>query len=188
MAIKECSTWECVNSFANWLAAIGTIFISSLALWLSVRDRMINMKVDLTLGLIPNENRSILDRIVFIISFTNVGPRPVIVVNHAWSLPFSRGVIFLMPDLDPQLGSLCAKLPLELSDGKGGHVFFDENFFSLLENSQGVFFHENLFIAWLRIRFFRVHIRTTVGKSVRASIHSGVRKKLWNLYLNNRRK
>jgi hypothetical protein len=182
MAIGECGTWECINSFANWPAAIGTIAISGLALWLSVRDRMVNVKADLNVSLIPGANPSVLDRRVFMLSFTNVGSRPVTVINHVWSLPLSRGFVFLMPNLDPQLGPLCSKLPLELTDGKSGHIFFGEDFFSSLEEPEKVFFHRSLLLAWLRIRFFRVHIGTTVGKRVRVAVHSGVRKKLWRLY------
>ena len=65
MNLDPCPTWECVNSFAAWLAAIGTILITGLALWLSVRDRRINLRSAMTLGLLPSSNLDVLDRGVF---------------------------------------------------------------------------------------------------------------------------
>ncbi|MGY0800152.1 hypothetical protein ACW7G0_14010 [Lysobacter sp. A286] len=129
MAIESCTTWECVNSFANWLAAIGTILITGLALWLSVRDRRVNLKAALTLGLLPSSNPDILDRAVFVLSFANVGPRPVTVTNHCWVLPLVKGIVFLQPYRDARVASLCSKLPMELTAGKRATPSIQTTFF-----------------------------------------------------------
>ena len=180
--VNSCSTWECINSFANWLGAVGTIFISWLAFWLSVRDRMINMKATFNTGLIPGENPYMVNREVYILSFTNIGPRQITVTNHIWSFPFVKGFTFLMPHLDYQLGHLNSKLPLELSDGKEGFFIYANNFFSKLSEPERALFHQNRFIAWLRIRLFNIYISTTVGKRVKVKISSGARKQLWRAY------
>ena len=124
MTLATCTTWECINSFANWLSAMGTVLITGVGLWLSVKDKMLRVKAQLDVGLVPSSNPLVLDTRVYALSFTNVGPRPVTVTNHCWFLPFSRGVVFLMPQMDPQLGRLCSKLPLELTDGKEGLAFY----------------------------------------------------------------
>ena len=39
--LKPCNTWNCINSFALWLSAIGMVRISSITLWLTVKDKLI---------------------------------------------------------------------------------------------------------------------------------------------------
>jgi hypothetical protein len=184
MTLASCTTWECINSFANWLAALGTILITGLALWLPVKDRMVNVKAELSLGLVPGENPNVLDKQVYALSFTNVGPRPVTVTNHCWFLPLTKGVVFLMPQMDPQLGRLCSTLPIELTDGKEGHAFYAHDFFSKLDEPEKFLFHKNRFVAWLRIRFFRIRIATTIGKRLKVRINRTVRRRLWQTYRN----
>jgi hypothetical protein len=171
-----------VNSFANWLSAVGTLLISGIALWLSIRDRLINMQAELNIGLIPGTNPTILDQQVYILSFTNIGVRPVMVTNHHWSLPFVKGISILMPQMDSQLGPFCSKLPIELTDGKEGHIFYAVNFFSKLDKPEEFLFHKNCLVAWIRIHFFRVLIATTTGKRINVAVKLAVRKKLWRTY------
>ncbi|CRM58996.1 hypothetical protein [Pseudomonas sp. 28 E 9] len=182
MSIGSCTTWECINSFANWLSACGTILITGFALWLSVRDRRISLKSSLTLGLVPSANANILNRPVFALSFTNIGIRPVTITSHCWKLPFTKGFVFLHPYLDIETGRLCSKLPMDLTDGKEGYAFYPDNFFSKLENPQAFLFPENRYIAWLRIFFFRVYIITTVGTRSSVRISRSVRTSLWREY------
>lgn len=182
MTIESCTTWECFNSFASWLSAIGTILITGLALWLSVRDRQIHLKSALTLGLLPSVNANLLNRPVFVLSFTNVGPRPVTVTNHCWVLPHVKGVVFLQPYMDAGVGSLCSKLPLELTDGKEGHVFYSDDFFLKLDDPAKFLFHKKRYIAWLRIHFFKVRIVTTAGVRPYVKVARAVRQRLWHQY------
>lgn len=188
MAIAECTSWECINSFGNWLSAIGTILISGVALWLSVKDRMILMKASFDVGLIPGDNPAVLDREVFILNFTNVGSRPITVTNHCWKFPFFKGIVFLMPNMDHETGHFCTKLPCEITDGKDGYAFYRKNFFSELENSEDLIFHKSLLVAWLRINFFKMYICTSIGKRINVRVNGRVRKKLWALYKATRNK
>ena len=182
MSIASCVTWECVNSFANWLAALGTIFISGLALWLSVRDRAINLKADFNTALLPKDDPKVLETHVFALSFTNQGPRTVTVNNFVLSLPFSKKVIYIFPWMDSRVSHFCSKLPAELLDGKTGHIFFPIDFFNSLEKPDIVLFHKNKLLAWMRIHFFRIYVVTTVGKRVVVSIKKLARKKQWSMY------
>ena len=181
-AISPCATWECINSFGNWLSAIGTILISGLALWLSIKDRLIRVSAELNVGIVPGDNPLVLDTRVYILSFTNIGPRPVTITNHCWILPFPKSFVFLMPQIDSALGKLCSKLPLELTDGKEGHAFYSYDFFSKLNQPEKVFFHKNCLIAWIRIYFFKLRITTSVGKRLNVKIKRAVRRRLWQTY------
>ncbi|HHX8330657.1 TPA: hypothetical protein ACVOYW_004448 [Vibrio alginolyticus] len=73
--METCNTWECFNSFASWLSAIGTLLVSGIALWLSVRDRFIRMSNRFSLGVLANGGE--LNMKVFVLEFTNIGVRPV---------------------------------------------------------------------------------------------------------------
>ena len=180
MSIDPCKTWECANSFANWFSAIGTIAISGLAVWLSVRDRLINLKVDLTTGFVPGADPSLINQAVFILEYVNVGPRPVTITNHAWKLPFKRGKIIMFPQLDPTTGRLCSRIPMELTDGKAAHTFYPIDFFQKrIDHPEMLFFPCERWRAWLRIHFFSVQVGTSTGRVVRVKIRSAVRKVLW---------
>ena len=182
MTISNCTTWECVNSFSNWLSAIGTVATAVLALWLSVRDRRVNLRAELSLGLIPGSDPQILDRRVFSLEYTNQGPRTVTVTNHAWRLPFVKGILFMFPNMDASVAHVCSQLPLELSDGKSGHTFYPDNHFAKLDRPEIALFHPHRGVAWLRIWFFRLYIHTSVGKRVRVHVRRQVRQSLWRQY------
>lgn len=182
MIITSCSTWDCINSFSNWLSALGTILISGLAFWLSVKDKMVNIKANLTLGLTSSPKSNVPDRRVYVLSFINIGARSVTVANHYWILPFVKGNVAFMPHMDRDLGQLCSKLPIELTDGKEGQAFFADNFFSILDHPKDFLFHQNRLMAWWRIHFFRVIVATTVGKRVKVKVFWNVRRRLWHIY------
>ena len=182
MAIADCTTWECVNSFSNWLSAVGTIATAALALWLSVRDRRVNVRAKLSIGLVPGKDPRVLDQRVFTLEFTNEGPRTVTVTNHAWRLPFVKGVIFMFPNMETSVAHLCSKLPLELTDGEAGHAFYLIDHFAKLDEPERVFFPKSRWRAWLRIWFFRLYIHMSVGKSIRVKVSRQVRRTLWRQY------
>lgn len=182
MSVSPCDTWECINSFANWLAALGTIAAVIVALWLSVRDRTINLRASFDIGVTSFDNPTKLDQQVFILSFTNFGPRTVHVENFSLTLPFKKGVVLLFPQMDLRVSHLCTKLPAELLDGKSGNIFFPVNFFNVLEKPELVLFPKNKIIAWLRINYFKIQLATSVGKSIKVKINKRAREKLWDLY------
>lgn len=136
----------------------------------------------MTLGLLPSSNLDVLDRAVFALSFANVGRRPVTVTGHCWKLPFAKGIVFLQPHRDPEVGKLCSKLPLELTDGKEGHVFYPDDFFLKLDEPEKFLFHRNRYVAWFRIHFFKVRIVTTAGPRPRVKVARAVRQRLWWQY------
>ncbi len=182
MELTACSTWECVNSFADWVAALGTILVSAVALWLSMKDRMINMRARFDTIVTNGTNPSVLDRHGFMLSFTNIGPRPITVSGHAWSLPFKRHQLFFMPQIDRETAHLNSRLPVEITDGKEGHLFYKETFFSELEQPEIALFHPNKAVAFLRIWLFRIRIGTSVGRNIPVTVTRNARRRLWALY------
>jgi hypothetical protein len=52
--LPACDTWNCVNSFAGWIAATGTILVSLLAIWFSIKDKILRIKSSFDAGLIPS--------------------------------------------------------------------------------------------------------------------------------------
>lgn len=182
MQLEACTTWECANSFSDWIAAFGTILVSAIALWLSVKDRMVNMRAQFDSALVPGAMPTVLDREGFMLSYTNIGPRPITVVGHDWSFPFARHRLFFMPQMDREIAHLCTSIPVEITDGKSGHIFYKLRFFSELDQPEAALFHPNSVVAFARIRLFRIHISTSVGKRIPVRVSRTARRRLWSLY------
>lgn len=192
--LDACTTWECINSFASWLAAIGTIIISGLALWLSWRDNLIRVKASFDYGLLPGEDPRVLDREMYVLEFTNIGRRTVSLTNYEWRIrrwswvwKYKRWITF--PYLDSEIGHLCSKFPVELHDGKAGHIFHKASFFNELEVKDNYhLFARSKAIAFIRIFDFQIVLKTTTGKEIRVYIPVRVRKNIWHRYVKERSK
>lgn len=182
MAIDACTNWECINSFGNWLSAIGTIAATVIALWLALRDRMLHMRANFNTATTTLHRHDKLDNHGFMLDFTNIGARPITVVGHEWKLPLQRHRLLFMPHLDPRSAHVSTRLPLELTDGKSGHVFYPSDFFLQLDDREKALFHANWFVAYARIRFFKIRIGTSVGKKIRVSVKRPAREALWEQY------
>jgi hypothetical protein len=131
--IPACDSWQCYNSFALWISSIGTVVISSLALWLSVKDRFLRMDASFKIGTIGGKDPNRLDTLVYILSFTNVGARPITVTNYEWRIPLSKKGIgkHITNPYNGSFGHRCTKFPVQLTDGQSGYLFHDKNFFQL---------------------------------------------------------
>jgi len=185
--LPDCSTWECINSLASFLSAFGILLISGLALWLSWKDRLILIESNFDYGLIPGENANVLNREVYILSFTNIGHRTAIVTNYEWKIrcfpkiwKFYR--CFTFPYLESSLKYLTSKFPLELTTGKEGHIFYKSTFFEELKDKENHLYSSSKYLALYRIFTFKLVIKTTVGKTINVKIPFRVRKHIWNKY------
>ena len=186
MNMDSCNTWQCVNSFAPWISALGTTAISGLALWLSVRDKIIRLDSRLSIAQIAGKDPKILDRWAYMISFINVGARPVTINNFEWRLksyPFGRLQIKVtFPHMDQRFSLLCTKLPAKLTDGEQGQVLHPINFFKSIDKSADFLFAENAVIAFYRINTFNIFITTSVGETKKVKIARGIRNEIWKQY------
>ena len=143
---------------------------------------MINMRATFDTVVTNGTSPNVLDRHGFMLSFTNIGPRPITVTGHTWSLPFKKHQLFFMPQMEPGTAHLNSRLPVEITDGKEGHLFYKEAFFSELEQPEMALFHSNKTVAFARIWLFRIRIGTSVGKRVRVKVSRTARRRLWALY------
>jgi hypothetical protein len=182
--MQPCDTWNCINSFALWISAIGTVSVSALALWLSIRDRYIRMSNRFSLGLTVGEDPMVLNKKVYVLEFTNIGVRPVTVTNYKWKVPFTKNGKFSItfPQIDPRVTALCSKLPMELTDGKSGRIFHTEDFFSEMDKPQEFMYPRSKLLAFIKIWFFRMYISTTIGEDIPVKVDRAVRKSLWKEY------
>ncbi len=143
---------------------------------------MINMRASFDTVVTTGNNPNLLDRHGFMLSFTNIGPRPITVTGHTWSLPFQKHQLFFMPQMERETAHLNSRLPVEITDGKEGHLFYKENFFSELDQPEKALFHPNKVVAYTRIALFRIRIGTSVGKRIPVKVTRTARQKLWSLY------
>lgn len=185
--MQACDTWNCVNSFALWISAIGTVSVSTIALWLSLRDGFLRISTRFSLGIIANASPSRENIRVYILEFTNIGVRPITVTNYRWKIPFLKSAAFVItfPQLDSRVASVCTKLPAELTDGQGGNIFHTDDFFSAMEEPEKFLYPKSKIMAFIRIWFFKMYISASTGKQIAVKIDRNVRKKLWKEYLSN---
>lgn len=176
-------TWLFINSFAPWLSAIGTVVISGVALWLSVRDRKVQLRATLSSGVIPLDNPRILNFMVYTLSCVNVGPRQVSVTNYHWryrKYPFTEKLNFwTFPYLDSRVSHMCSKLPKQLSDGEQVLIFHPSDFFAKLEKRGEFLFADDALAALYRIMTFTVYVDTSVGKPIKVKVGWKWRRNLW---------
>lgn len=182
--MEPCNTWNCINSFALWISAIGTVSVSALALWLSIRDKYIRMSNRFSLGLIGGEDPMVLNRKVFVLEFTNIGVRPVTVTNYKWKIPLTnnKGFSVTFPQMDHRVTALCTKLPIELTDGKSGQLFHTNDFFSGINKPEEFMYPRRKLLAFIKIWFFRIYISTSIGMDIPVKVDRAVRKSLWKEY------
>ncbi|MFN8967739.1 MAG: hypothetical protein ACK5XR_03135 [Pseudanabaena sp.] len=184
--MESCNTWQCVNSFAPWIAAFGNITISGLAYWLSVRDKVIRVDSRLSIAQLAGNDPTTLNRRAYQISFINIGARPVTITYFEWhhkSHPFGRlHRKMTFPHLDQRFSLLCTKFPAKLTDGEQGQVFHPIDFFKSMDTSADFLFAENAFIAFYRISTFNIFLTTSVGKTKKVKITRGLRNEIWKQY------
>lgn len=184
--MEACNTWQCVNSLAPWFSAFGTILISGLALWLSVRDKFIRLKANYSGSLIPSYDPMRLDMYVYALDFVNIGAREVQVINFEWHwryVPFMRKQrTFLQPYLDERVARLCSKFPMRLADGDSARLFFTSDFIDKLDSPETFLFPPTQIKAFFRIFTSEIYLCTSVGGKVKVRMKSGMRREIWNRY------
>ncbi|MCL1066888.1 hypothetical protein L2735_08725 [Shewanella olleyana] len=187
--LEACTTWECVNSFAAWFAAIATIIISSLALWLSVKDRMVRLEATFWNSLVAYNNPTIPDTWFYALTCVNLGYRPVTITNYHWKLfqfPFTKKTkIVTNGHKFIEAAQLSTKLPADLADGKQAVFYLPSTFFEQLDRSdEFIFCRSNKLLAFWRIYTFNVYVDTSVSKVIKAKMSLKMRRNIWSKYLN----
>ncbi|MDD9197594.1 hypothetical protein PVK62_17400 [Aliivibrio sp. S3MY1] len=186
--LSACTTWECVNGFAAWLSAFGTICVSGIALWLSFKDRRICLNAVFCNSLMSSNNPNVLDTWNYALTCVNVGHRSVTITNYHWKLlqfPFTKkNKIVTYGHTEPVISAYCSRLPIELTDGKQAQFFFLSDFFETIkDNDDFLFCSTNKWVALLRISTFNLYIDTSVGKAIKVKTSFSMRRNLWRKYI-----
>jgi hypothetical protein len=84
------SSWEVINGFANWFAAIGSLAAVAVALYLANRSNKPTAKVSVGHRIVvgPGSKKPYPEFIVF--EITNTGDRPIRVVQIGWKVGLFR--------------------------------------------------------------------------------------------------
>ncbi len=182
--MEACNTWQCFNSFAPWLSAFGTILISGLALWLSVRDKFIRLKANYSGRIIPSYDPMRLDTYAYVLDFVNVGAREVQVTNFEWHwkhAPFLRRQrTFIQPYLDERVARLCSKFPMRLCDGDTARIYFASDFIEKLDSPDRFLFPANTMKAFFRIFTSEIYLCTSLGQKIKVQMKAGMRREIWS--------
>ena len=163
-------TWLFINSFAPWLAALGTVAAVIVSLFLARRASRPDIRV--FTNLISLFGQEIPKKVCVQINAVNHSRKAVVNTIAWWSLGFGRreqGWIVLPPD-DPR----STKLPCELDfSGEANFLFpfatFQEPWKSLLEHVG-----ESRF-PWLTVRLLRVGMVTSTGQYFGAPLNHKMR-------------
>ena len=106
--------WELVNSFANWLAAIGTVAAVIVSLWLATRASRLSATASVGHRLIVGSQGSKFPEVV-VFRIVNTGERPMRVTHIGWTIGFYKWKRNAL-QMHDQLQS--SPLPVELSHGQ----------------------------------------------------------------------
>lgn len=108
------STWDLVNGFANWFAAVGSVAAAGVALYIANRSARPSAKLSvghrITIG--PGSKAPYPEYAVFRV--VNTGDRPIRIVQIGWSIrwPKRRAAVQMFEE------SMSSRLPVDLSHGQ----------------------------------------------------------------------
>jgi hypothetical protein len=162
-------TWQFINTFAPWFAALGTFSAVIVSLYLAFNNRRLNLNITVNLTTIQDEG-TVIGKYVSI-SAVNLGAREVTIIGVGWSLPFKKTSLYQIPGA-PKYST---KIPARLRDGE------EADFFMPVQPGQG---DEHWipkvtkYLGWaprLKVRFLRAYVRTSVGKTFRTRLGRHVR-------------
>ena len=107
--------WELIDSFSNWLSAIGTIAAVVVSLWLASRSSRPRAKVRVGHRLIIQAGAKGKYPEVIVFSIVNTGERPIRVTTIGWKLGLLRWRRQALQMHDERMSS---PLPIELAHGQ----------------------------------------------------------------------
>ena len=161
-------TWLFINSFAPWLAALGTVAAVIVSLYLSRRASRLDIRV-FTRIILSTANEQI-----FQLHAVNHNREAIVSTVAWWSLGFGRQKqtwIFSPPD-----ETFSAMLPCELGFGKGASFFFPTEMF-IKERGMSVLEHvRDSKFPRLTVRLLRVGVVTSTDQCFRAPLNHHTRK------------
>jgi hypothetical protein len=187
MKIESCTTWQCINSFAPWVSAFGTLCVSIISLWLSIRNQCVRMNVWFAVRKVDYDEKL---KGVYIINLVNIGLISFIPTHCGFRFqpyPFYRKKEYIIDIWNDKNVSLngCEKFGSEFTTGKHAQIvcpiyISNDIFKTTLEENP--FFIENTLLALWRVMTLEIFISTSIEKKFNAKIVKGTRCAIWKLY------
>jgi len=163
-------TWRFINTFSGWLSAIGTLVAVAATIYLSRRDKQIQLTVRASKGVVLQPGADTRD--VIWIAVRNIGIRSANVSNIYWKVGvWKPSELLQSPSRDPQ----SSQIPVRLADGETADYTFPVGQYW---STNGAKFREIVrarWSRWLTLRSMKVCVSTTAGKSIEARIDHTLR-------------
>lgn len=182
--IPECTTWQCINSFALWISSIGTVLISAVSLYVSykafsyTRSRDVpRIAIEVTTGIISNSG----EPFTFLgLEVSNIGHRKVIITGYSWEFKelFRSGKQLISYISKNKYTALSDKIPFELDEGRKASFF---NPLDLFANATEFYEGATYFGVWYRVHTLKVRITCTTFTK-RIKLNRGIRSMIWSQY------
>ena len=164
-------TWQFINTFAEWLSAIGTIIAVWVALYLAGRDRRLHLMLQASHEIRMVENTRGLEDTISI-TVTNIERRTATITRVYWKVGIFKKEIFF-----PRSSGLLndsSSVPQELRDGEQAHYrYLTKDFLRTVAEFRHSYPHvsRGIFrLSW--VRSIRIGVETSSGKTFEEPIHS----------------
>jgi hypothetical protein len=193
MNISACESWTCINSFAPWLAAIGTISTLVWTIRIATNDRrprvrasnwVLMTKTPTVLGPSGTATLSTPDFTPFFeAQVVNIGQCPVIIDACSWLIQLdwsTRLVLKEHQSSSPLVQAEQSTLPSTLKYGERSKFIFD--IFTLPPPTHALHGVSFKCAAWIRVQSLKFEIRTSVGQYIRVKADSEIKKRVWQEY------
>jgi len=164
--------WQFINSFSNWIAAIGTVAAVITSLYLARASQKLRLRVYAGHRIIVGGKRKESYPEFLAIGAINKGSRIATIDNVGWRVGFfrKRHMIQIVTG-----GSMSSPLPVTLGDGGTAQWLVP---LDLEDNWVERFSRDFLLPHWrLTLLTVRLRVFTTVGVAFEARLEGGLRKK-----------
>ena len=165
------ATWQFINSFAPWLAALGTLLAVIVSLYFARRDKQIRISISAYIAtLINNLNNSNKSNRYLCVEVTNIGHRTANITSINWKIGiFHKRRLEQVLAINP----ISSKLPIKLIDVDIANYYFPlDDFRKNLENFRKCF--STTFIE-LETRFILIRALSSTGHIFESRIDKNLR-------------
>lgn len=114
----------------------------------------------------------------------NIGQCPVIVESVGWLVPLGLNMHLMVQQNRSAVDYVknqSTELPCTMRHGESAKWIFDP--WTLPEPDHELDGTKYRALAWLRVRFIKFELRTSVGKKIRVRADAGIRQYVWEMYL-----
>lgn len=165
--------WQFVNSFSDWVAAVGTVAAVITSLYLARASQRLRLRVYAGHRIIVGGQKQENYPEFLTIGVVNKGSRVATVDNVGWRVGFFRKQHMIQVVTG---GTMSSPLPVTLGDGGTAQWLVPLD----LEDNWVERFSKDFLLPHWRLTLLTVRLRvfTTVGATFEARLESGLRKKL----------